>query len=81
MDPRLVEDRYDWAAALEVMSLTLRDDARQLWQQYLSVDSTSDRARGVKRYLSDEKTSKKTSDAIASLLPSSANARGRRPVP
>jgi hypothetical protein len=64
-DPQLIEARYNLASALEAMSISLRDDAHKRWEEYLTVDSTSDRARDVRRYLDDEKGSKQSSELIS----------------
>jgi hypothetical protein len=50
-DPQLVDARYKLASAMEAMSVSLREDARKLWEECLAADATSDRARDVRTYL------------------------------
>jgi hypothetical protein len=64
-DPQLQEARYNLASALEATSISLRDDARKLWEAYLAVDSTSDRAREVKHYLDEQDKSGKSPEQVS----------------
>ena len=71
MAAQFPEARYNLAYAVEATSISLRDDARKLWEEYLAVDSTSDRAREVKQYLDEQDKSGKSSERVGlHLLPS-----------
>ena len=74
-DPELLDARYNLASAVEAMSLSLQDDARKSWEEYLSVDSTSDRAQQVRRYLNDQKRSDNSSELLLSATRSSLPVR------
>jgi len=50
-DPKRIEARFNLALALEAMSSSFQDEARQAWKSYLDVDSTSSRARESRRHL------------------------------
>jgi hypothetical protein len=49
--PQLPEARYNMASALEAMSTSFQHEARNAWEEYLTVDLTSSRAKEVRRHL------------------------------
>jgi len=55
-----VNARFNAAVALEAASTSMRIDAKKLWEEYLTFDSNSPRAREIKRHLSLSRESKDT---------------------
>ena len=70
-DPQLPEARYNLAAALDATSISLGEEARKAWQEYLLVDSTSDRALEVRRHLNQEDKSKTLPALVSAIRPPS----------
>ena len=66
--PQLPESRYNMASALEAMSTSFQHEARNAWEDYLTVDLTSSRAKEVRRHLETYKAPDSTSQ-IAGLHP------------
>jgi hypothetical protein len=71
-NPRSLDAKMNMALALESLSESFRREARKAWEEYLTFDSTSIRAKNIKRALeADDQTSNNNSlnAAIRHLSP------------
>jgi hypothetical protein len=50
-DPRMIEARYNLALALEAVSASFREASLRAWEDYVAIDSTSNRACEAQRRL------------------------------